>query len=437
MTEQAQRYPDLVALELATPGLAPRDAALAHAIYDAAIRRWITIAYLAETVLGRRWSQVMHPLQGAILAGAAQLLFMDRVPAYAAINESVEWAKRSVSPSGAGLVNAALRGLGRVLFESETKQERTFAETYDPAAEHLPLADGRALVLRSAKPLLPTDALTRLAVTTSHPRALIEAWVEASGVETTAVLTRHSLCDPPIVLNARYSGEAFSAGLAAHATAGSAVLNAPHEELAPLLSSNPRLWVQDSSASEAVESACDLSPSLIVDLCAGQGTKTRHLACVFPKARILATDTDGVRLRALREVARHFPTIEVADFEDITRNFVSKADLVLLDVPCSNTGVLPRRPEARYRTATSQLDRLVKLQRDIMRQGVSLLAPSGTLLYSTCSIEKAENEEQVLWSTAHLPLTLHSQRRTMPAGLPGEPATQYRDGSFSARLTKA
>ncbi|MFO0833242.1 MAG: transcription antitermination factor NusB [Phycisphaerales bacterium] len=436
LARQAQRYPDLVTLELATPGLDARDAALAHTIYDTAVRRWLTIAYLAETVLSRKWAQVVHPLQGAVLAGAAQLLFLDRVPAYAAINESVEWAKRAVSPSGAGLVNAALRGIARAVFERESEPVREVSATYDFGAEQLPLADGRALVLKGGRGVLPVDERVRMAVVTSHPRALLEAWERDFGPETARDLALHSLCDPPIILNTRFAGATGDAVLLPHAVAGSAVLVAQHERLAPLLSSDARLWVQDPSASEAVDSVKDLQPGLVIDLCAGQGTKTRHLACAFPGARILATDTDGARLRSLKEVARSFPTVEALEFADVVNHFGGRADLVLLDVPCSNTGVLARRPEARYRTATGQLERLTKLQREILAQGAALLKEGGTMLYSTCSIEPGENEQQAAWAGEHLPLTLQSQRRTHPSGLPGCGPAEYHDGSFSARLVR-
>jgi 16S rRNA (cytosine967-C5)-methyltransferase len=439
LAKQAQRYPDLVTLELATPGLDARDAALAHTTYDAAVRRWITIAYLAEAALGRKWSQVMHPLQGAILAGAAQLLFLDRVPAYAAINESVEWAKRAAGERGAGLVNAGLRGIARGVFADERAPVREVVERYELGAEQIPLADGRALALKGSKVRLPEEPLVRAAVVTSHPRVLLESWAAQFGVDMARNLAMHSLCEAPIILNTRFAGGgagAWDSVTRPHAMSGCTVYAGPHEQLAGLLMGNARLWVQDPSAGEAVQSVAELSPTLVVDLCAGQGTKTRHLACAFPAARVVATDVDAARLRALREAARAFPNAEVLEYGDVAGNFVGRADLVLLDVPCSNTGVLARRPEARYRTVTGQLERLVKVQREVLATGAGLLAPGGTLLYSTCSIEPAENEEQAAWAAEHLRLTPHSQRRTHPAGLPGGGAEHYHDGAFSARLVR-
>ena len=436
LTEQAERFPDLLAMDLPVQRLAQRDGALAHAIYDTGIQRWLTLAYLFEKLLGKSWAIVLPPLRGALLAGGAQLLFMDRVPAYAAINESVEWAKRTVSPGGAGLVNAGLRSLSRLIHESESNPVRALADTYDPNAEQIPLPDGRAVILRTKGQILPTEALARLAVATSHPRSLLEAWSLAHAPEVVRAFALHSLCDAPIILNTAHHSPANPPDLVPHEAAGSAVFVGPHTGLSPLLGAHASLWVQDPSSSEAVASVSDLRPSLILDLCAGQGTKTRQLAHTFPGTRIIATDTDAGRLRTLNEVARSLPTVEVIDAGDAAANFAGRADLVLLDVPCSNTGVLARRQEARYRTATDQQARLVALQREILTTGASLLAPSGTLLYATCSIDAAENDQQATWAAQHLNLTLHSQRRTLPKGQPGSPPTGYTDGSFSARLTR-
>jgi 16S rRNA C967 or C1407 C5-methylase (RsmB/RsmF family) len=102
--------------------------------------------------------------------------------------------------------------------------------------------------------------------------------------------------------------------------------------------------------------------------------------------------------------------------------------LVLLDVPCSNSGVLARRVEAALRWSEAQTNRLAELQRHLLTQGRGLLAPGGWLVYSTCSIDRAENQEQVAWAAAHLGLDVIAEEATLPAGVPGEGV--YRDGSF-------
>ena len=118
--------------------------------------------------------------------------------------------------------------------------------------------------------------------------------------------------------------------------------------LRDVLDRHPDALVQDPTTSGAVRRTMGLSPGTILDYCAGRGTKTRQLAAVHPEARIIATDVDEVRFDALVELAADSPRIDVVE-PDEARAMVGQIDLLVLDVPCSNTGVLPRRPEARLR----------------------------------------------------------------------------------------
>jgi 16S rRNA (cytosine967-C5)-methyltransferase len=174
-----------------------------------------------------------------------------------------------------------------------------------------------------------------------------------------------------------------------------------------------------------------------VDLCAGQGTKTRQLAAVFPTAGIIATDVDGARYRTLADFWRGNERVRVLPIDDAIRDASGRADLVLLDVPCSNTGVLARRVEAKYRCGRAQLDRLIAIQRQIIDRAVPLLSPSGRLLYSTCSIDADENHDQAEWAHQRHGLAIASTSSLLPRGLPGDDPTTYHDGSFSAVLARA
>jgi 16S rRNA (cytosine967-C5)-methyltransferase len=114
---------------------------------------------------------------------------------------------------------------------------------------------------------------------------------------------------------------------------------------------------------------------------------------------------------------------------------LGKADLLVLDVPCSNTGVLPRRVEAAHRMGPASMESLVKLQRSIAESHLPLLKPGGAVLYATCSLEPEENERQAEWLTARLGRVQPTIERLMPEGLPGGAATSYRDGAFVALWT--
>jgi 16S rRNA (cytosine967-C5)-methyltransferase len=112
----------------------------------------------------------------------------------------------------------------------------------------------------------------------------------------------------------------------------------------------------------------------------------------------------------------------------------ARADIVLLDVPCSNSGVLPRRPEAAYRLATDQIERLAALQWQIVTRGRYLLKSGGVLAYSTCSIDDEEDEAIAQRAEREFGLQLAEQHKTLPMGLPGDAPTGYRDGAFHAFL---
>src|SRR5262249_18356395 len=158
--------PDLPPATLETSGIGERDATLAHAIFGAVLRRWLTLQCLLDTALRMPLRQTEPGLQAVLLFGAAQLLLLDRIPPPAAINESVELAKRLVRPGAAAIVNAVLRKMSGLRAGSLEVSGGRAAPT-DPRdfpRDALPLSDGRWLGLRA--PALPEDVMSRLAAAT-------------------------------------------------------------------------------------------------------------------------------------------------------------------------------------------------------------------------------------------------------------------------------
>lgn len=446
--EHALSFPDLSQREPDVSRLDERDAALAFMLVDAAVRRWNTIGYLCGSALGRPWRRLEPGIQAALVTAAGAMMFLDRIPPWAAVNEAVDWTKNAITPAAGGLVNACLRRIAEVVFTPPAEvggmPGRNVIDAFTLGRDEIPLADGRAIKLH--KELLPEDELLRLAIVTSHPSDLLAGWRGAFGFDHARELAMHGIMYPGVTVCTRYAcGPVDESMLTPHRDAGHHVYTGEAGKLRDALVRGD-IWVQDAASTKAIASVAKLTPSVIVDLCAGQGTKTKQLAMQFPQATILATDTDLARLAVLRSVHAGNERVRVIDIEATEReaHALGMADLVLLDVPCSNTGVLPRRPEAKYRattnpsatTGTDQLTRLVNIQREILRRGARLLKPGGTLLYSTCSIEKAEDEDQAAWACAELGLTLVSDERTFPTGVPGEPATRYRDGAYSAVMRK-
>ncbi len=436
---QAMRFPDLDIAPFdprALTQIDARDAALARAIEHAVVRRYLTLIACIRPHLTKNWPLLEKPIQAALLAGAAQILFLDRVPAAAAVDASVEWTKRRLRPGAGGLVNAVLRKVaGSVAERLEIGHEAIADHT---RRDIVPLADGSGLRLHA--PTFTEDAAAGISEKTSHARELILHWIGAFGFKEAHRIALHDLVDAPLIITPFDAGDARFAGLAtAHDDAGFGVWNGTHAELTALLAASPDLRVQDPTACSTVAALAGTlprEPKFIVDLCAGRGTKTRQLAQLFPGATVVATDPDRARFEALRKLSERHPNIRALQPEPLFREAAGRADLLLLDVPCSNSGVLARRPEARYRFSKARTQSVIELQQNICDPAMGLLAAKGLVLYATCSIEHSENEAQARRLCSRHGLSPVFDRTIMPAGMPGEPAARYRDGGFHTLLAK-
>lgn len=431
---QAKRFPDL---DIATPnteGMQPRDAALAHFIYDTVIRRWLTLSFLVSMELDKEWKEIHPRIQSAMLAGAAQLVFFDKVPAHAAVHESVEWVKLQLGPRAGGLTNAMLRRVAELISPEEGIgfAPRT---SWTDKQDELPLADGGAVAL--TKHALPSDPMERLAVATSCPIDLLRTWSKSMSMRDVKKLALHGLTSPPTILNTTHATAPLPAEVIPHTAPGHHVYTGTHEALGQLLDARKDIWVQDPASALGVLSVADLAPSVIIDACAGMGTKTRQLAATFPNAQIVATDIDLPRLNELERVFAGHSQVKVVPYKKMRDQWAGKADLVVLDVPCSNTGVLARRVEARYRHDRERCDSLANTQRQIIADSIPLLAPGrgkARILYSTCSLDPRENEEQAKWVERWHSLNTQREHRRMPEGGPGEPPERYSDGSYAVLM---
>lgn len=428
---QIRRFPDLELTPLDTSGLDERDAALAHVIHDGVLRRWLTLWHLIARGLDRPGLDPPPKAIAALLVGAAQLVLLERVPVHAAVNESVEWTKINAGMGASRLVNAVLRTVADLVGPDNAKTRRP---GYDGGLDELPLSDGTSLIL--TKPMMPTDPVQRLAVATSVPTDLLRAWTKHASLREARRLAMHALVAPPTIVNTAHARGDLPLSLRPHTLPGHHVFTGTHAELSALLSERRDLWVQDPGSSLAVSTVSDLRPKVVVDACAGLGTKTRQLAHTFPDATVVATDIDLLRQSALREATRGLANVTVVGHRELA-TWAGKADLVLLDVPCSNTGVLARRVEARYRFGRESQDQLTAMQRQIIADALILLAPGprrGRILYSTCSLDPAENQGQAAWAEKWHSMRGERERARAPQGLAGEAPEGYSDGAYAVVL---
>ena len=421
LSRHAEDFPDLLPLDIDEGALSGRDCALARTILGEGVGRWRTLATVIEQISGRPIEALEPRMRAVLIGGAAQLILMDRVPAHGVIDRSVGWAKSSIRAKAGGMVNAILRKIARATDGPSAVGEPV-------SGDAIPLSDGRSRVVRGVS--WPTDHAERLGALYSLPTDTIRRW-EEEHPDAFADLAAHSIVRAPAIIHGIDPDAAARIdALAPHDESGFFVFEGSRAELARLLGTHDGARVQDPSSAGVVDQIPGHEPGVIVDLCAGQGTKTRQLLERFPDARVLACEVDDDRLATLRRVFGGEPRVRVLHADETERELSGGADLVLTDVPCSNSGVLARRREARYRARDHHLDRLVELQRAILRRATGLLSARGVLAYSTCSIESRENGEQVRWASDALGLTIAHEHSRLPRGLPGEPSNGYRDGAY-------
>ncbi|MBX3389811.1 MAG: hypothetical protein KF691_10205 [Phycisphaeraceae bacterium] len=432
---QAKRFPDLE-FRGDADFAAGRDGAFAHAIFDSVLRRWLTLEFVIARGLKQPFSAIEPDLRAVLLGGAAQLLFLDRVPDHAAIDESVRHAKSRIRTGAGGLVNAALRRVAELKGESGARPD-----DWMQRRDLLLTPDGKAMKMRAE--VLPREFAHRLAIQTSHPEGLLRRWIAAHGEENASLFAMKGIAAVPTILNIE-ADESEGAllvdrGLAMrHEDPLALVWTGDRTSLREVLARN-RLWVQDPSSAEVVRTASVVEGAdrvhRIVDLCAGQGTKTRQLLQRFRNASVLAADVDDRRLETLKHVFQSEQRVEVTHARAV-REGNGKADLALLDVPCSNSGVLGRRVEARYRIRGKSVAELVEIQRAILQQGAAIVRDRGFVVYSTCSLEPEENSEHLKWARHELGLEVLAERSNVPRGGCGLDQGVARDGSYVAVLRK-
>jgi 16S rRNA (cytosine967-C5)-methyltransferase len=360
------------------PRLQAADRALCHELVLGVLRRQLLLDRVVEHFSQRRVESLDQGVRLALRLGLYQLRFLTRIPASAAVNESVNLVRMARLTSAAAFVNALLR---RAVREPE----------YDPAKE-------------------VSDPLEKIAIETSHPVWLIERWAKSFGIDEAAAFAGANNLVPPtsfrVVSNRAEESEVLSRLRAAGAmlesspvAKGAWRVDGATAELREL-NAEGKIYLQDD-ASQLVARAVDVRPGeRVLDLCAAPGGKTTLMADhAGDRALIVAAD------RAAKRMATIVATMRLHELESIEPVLLDATeqlpfwkesfDKVLVDAPCSGTGTLRHNPEIRWRLAPSDFAALAEKQKRILAQAVQVLKPGGRLVYSTCSVEREENEEVI------------------------------------------
>ena len=317
-------------------------------------------------------------IRNILRLGVYQILFLDHVPAYAAVSEAVRQARRHGHAGTAGLVNAILRRVAGL----------------NPA-ELEPSCDGN-----------PAE---HIACLWSHPLWLVKRWIARYGSDETESLCRANNRVPPVVLRHNRTRGSLQKTLEMLHEAGVRVRSHPLQEgflvveeggfpFGSPLFADGWVTVQDVSAGLAV---CLLDPQpgeSVIDLCAAPGGKSGFISeRMGNKGRLVAMDRSAGRLGRLRENIKRLGlrNVEVGVSDALRSPHSGVFDRVLVDVPCSNIGVLSRKPDVRWRRTESDLSRLGETQFRLLEKGAAHVSPDGVLVYSTCSTEPEENDNVV------------------------------------------
>jgi 16S rRNA (cytosine967-C5)-methyltransferase len=371
--ERGQGHSDDLLRSAGVNALATADRNLATALVLSALRWQILLDDEIRPLLKHPNAKLDPEVLIALRLGVFQLRFLDRIPAHAAIDESVELAKQAGHRFASGMVNAVLR--------------------------------------RVAK-LAPLDALrddspAGLALEYAHPAWMVERWAGFYSLDAARAICMHGQEQPQ--LSVRLSGPDVEAELtqAGVRTEQGALLNAARTVVSGDVTSTAafrdgRVRIQDEGSQLIGELAASAGKNpnqnqkKILDACAAPGGKTLILAERNPDARIVACEANPRRLDQLCErLAPHSNQIEcrLADANALTGESVF--DLALADVPCSGTGTLGRNPEIRHRLRPEDLARHAERQRAILSAVLRVVRPGGRVIYSTCSLESEENNQVI------------------------------------------
>jgi 16S rRNA (cytosine967-C5)-methyltransferase len=367
-----------VLLAAQEPGLQPIDRALCHELVLGVLRWQLQLDKIVEHFSKRQVESLDAPVRIALRLGLYQLRFLTRIPASAAVNESVSLVRAARLTSATAFVNAVLR---RAIREAE----------YDPVAD-------------------VSDPLEKIAVRTSHPAWLIERWAHAFGIDEAEAFARANNTVPPtafrVVANRAKQSEIWSRLRAAGAALESSDIAkgawrvSGATSLLREMSSAGEIYLQDE-ASQLVADLMEVKPGeRVLDLCAAPGGKTTLMADgAGDAALIVAADRSASRMSTVVSTTRLHELKSIRPLIlDATEQlpFARKTfDRVLVDAPCSGTGTLRANPEIRWRLNPGDFERFAEQQKRIVSRAVEVLKPGGRLVYSTCSVELDENEEVI------------------------------------------
>jgi len=378
----------------------PRDRALLTEIVYGVTRRRGTLDAVLATASKVALPRLDPAVRVALRTGLYQLLFLERIPAHAAVNAAVGFAKERTNPRFAGFVNGTLRGIQRGVLGPAVDAEDPRRDVPRPGST--PLRFRRAVF-----PDPVADPAGNAAARFSHPAWLVTRWLARYPAPLVRSILEVGISRPPLSLRAppgrreALLAELAVLGVGARVGAGRDEVLVGDGDPAALAPVREGLaFVQDGTAQRVAPLLDPQAGDRLLDLCAAPGGKTLHLLDLLgERGEVVACDASAEKVASLTETLS--PRAARADGPRVRVVAVPETGAlpfapssfhgVLVDAPCSNTGVLRRRPEVRDRLRAKDVASLAAAQRALLERVLPLVRPGGRLVYSTCSIEPEEN----------------------------------------------
>ena len=391
----------------------------------------IQIDYILDSFSKVTVDKMKPPIREILRSAVYQLRYMDSVPDSAVCNEAVKLTQRKGFYNLKPFVNGVLRTIAREMDQVKF-----------PSREE--------------------NLVRSLSVEYSMPEQLVERWLEAYGEEITEKILKDFLEEKPLTVRCRTYLNSQEAIVKSLTDQGVKVEPAPYLPYACHISGfdhilaldafiNGKILVQDVSSMLVAEAADPQKGDYVIDVCAAPGGKSLHVGDKMEGfGTVDARDVSQYKVNLIEENIRRTNSINVqAKVQDATifdQESELLADIVLADVPCSGYGVIGKKPDIKYRVTPQKQEEIVILQRTILDRAANYVKPRGTLIFSTCTIAKEENEENMMWLLQNYPFKLESLDPCLPEELHSEttalgylqllPGVHKTDGFFIAKFRR-